>query len=125
MDKITPNISADPKTGKTSTGVKTTDPTREKKLKKACADFEALLTYNLLKTMRRTIPSGGVVPRSASRDTYEMMLDQHIADAVARKGQGMGLQKAIYERLAQKYLKNDSSSFDNASIKVVNKPAGE
>jgi Rod binding domain-containing protein len=54
-----------------------------------------------------------------------MMLDQHIADAVARKGQGMGLQKAIYERLAQKYLKNDSSSFDNASIKVVNKPAGE
>ncbi|MBA4396432.1 MAG: hypothetical protein C0394_03495, partial [Syntrophus sp. (in: bacteria)] len=47
---------------------------KEKKLKKVCADFEALLTYNLLKTMRRTIPSGGVVPRSASRDTYEMML---------------------------------------------------
>ncbi len=102
-----------------------TDPEKEKKLRKVCADFEALLTYNMLKTMRRTIPSGGIVPRSASRDTYEMMLDQHIADAVARKGQGMGLQKAIYEQLAQKYLKNDSSSSDNASIKAVNKPAGE
>ena len=74
------------------------DPEKEKKLKKVCADFEALLTYNLLKTMRRTVPSGGVVPRSASRDTYEMMLDQHIADAVTRKGQGIGLQKAIYEQ---------------------------
>lgn len=101
------------------------DPEKEKKLKKVCADFEALLTYNLLKTMRRTIPSGGAVPRSASRDTYEMLLDQHIADAVARKGQGMGLQKAIYERLAQQHRKNDSSSSDNASIKAVNRPAGE
>lgn len=102
-----------------------TDPKKEQKLKKVCADFEALLTYNLLKTMRRTIPSGGVIPRSASRDTYEMMLDQHIADAVARKGQGMGLQKALYDRLAQKVLKNDSSSSANASITVLNKPAGE
>jgi len=113
------------KIGNQSVAQAQTDPEKEKKLKKVCTDFEALLTYNLLKTMRRTIPSGGAVPRSTSRDTYEMMLDQHIADAVARKGQGMGLQKAIYERLAQKHLKNDSSSSDNPSIKVMNRPAGE
>lgn len=99
---------------------------KEKKLKKVCADFEALLTYNLLKTMRRTIPSGGAVPRSASRDTYEMMMDQHIADTVARKGQGIGLQKAICEQLAQKHLKNVSSSPGNASIDKVNQtPRGK
>jgi flagellar protein FlgJ len=105
MDKITPNMSADPIAGKTSTGVKKTDLAQEAKLKKACADFEAMLTYNLLKTMRRTIPSGGVVPRSDARETFEMLLDQHIADAVAVKGQGMGLQKALYEQLAHKNLK--------------------
>lgn len=102
-----------------------TNPEKEKKLRKVCADFEAMLTYNLLKTMRRTIPSGGVVPRSASRDTYEMLLDQHIADAVARKGQGTGLQKAVYDMLTKKHMKNDSSSPDSASIKAVNTTAGE
>lgn len=101
------------------------DPEKEKKLKKVCADFEALLTFNLLKTMRRTIPSGGIVPRSQSRETFEMMLDQHLADAVARKGQGMGLQKAVYDQLAQRYLINDSSSADNASIKTAGPPAKE
>jgi len=102
-----------------------TNPEKEKKLKKVCADFEALLTYNLLKTMRRTIPAGSAIPRSASRDTYDMMLDQHIADAVARKGQGIGLQKAVYDMLAKKHLKNDSSSLEHASIKAVSIPAGE
>jgi flagellar protein FlgJ len=99
MDKITPNMSADP-----ITGVKKTDPAQEAKLKKACADFESMLTYTLLKTMRRTIPSGGIVPRSDARETFEMLLDQHISDAVAVKGQGMGMQKALYEQLAPKYL---------------------
>ncbi|MFH1081238.1 MAG: rod-binding protein [Pseudomonadota bacterium] len=115
----------DPKTVKTSTEGKTADSAQETKLKKACADFEALLTYNLLKTMRRTIPSGGVIPRSSSRDTYEMMLDQYVAEAVARKGQGIGLQKAIYKQLAKTSQKDDSSSSDHASINVINKPSEE
>ena len=102
-----------------------TDPAKEKRLKKVCADFEALLTYNLLKTMRKTVPAGGAIPRTPSRDTYEMMMDQHIADAVARKGQGVGLQKAIYDQLVQKSLKNNSSSSGHASINMINRPAGE
>jgi flagellar protein FlgJ len=113
------------KIGNQNAAQRQTDPEKEKKLKKVCADFEALLTFNLLKTMRRTIPSGGVVPRSQSRDTYEMMLDQQIADAIARKGQGTGLQKAVYDMLAQRYLKNDSSSSDQAPIKTLAPAAGE
>jgi flagellar protein FlgJ len=98
------------------------EPEKEKKFRKTCADFEALLTYNLLKTMRRTIPAGGALPRSSSRDTYETMLDQHLADAVARKGQGVGLQKVLYDQLTKKYLKNDSSSSDNPSMRKTDKP---
>lgn len=113
------------KTGTRLAAQQPMDPEKEKKIKKVCADFEAMLTYNLLKTMRRTIPSGGVVPRSASRETYEMMLDQHIADSVARKGHGMGLQKAIYEQLVRRHRKSDSSSSDPASISSLNRPAGD
>lgn len=112
-------------TGKPQAAPRHTDPGKEKIIKKVCADFEAMLTYHLLKTMRRTIPSGGLVPRSASRDTYEMMLDQHIADAVARKGQGMGLQKAIYEQIVRRQHKTDSSSSNDSSITRLNKPAAD
>jgi peptidoglycan hydrolase FlgJ len=101
------------------------DPGKEKKLKKVCTDFDALLTYNLLKTMRRTVPAGGAIPRTSSRDTYEMMLDQKIAEVVAQKGQGKGLQKAIYDQITQRYNKNISSSPGNASINIINKPAGD
>lgn len=107
MDKITPNMSADPKTGKTSTGGKTTDPARETKLKKACADFESMLVYQLLKTMRQTIPKGGFLSGSHGKDTYEMMFDQKVADEVARKGQGLGLQKMLYNQISAQPLKKD------------------
>lgn len=90
----------------------------DKKLKKAAADFEALYTFNLLKTMRRTIPSGGLIPRSQARETYEMMLDQQIAEAVSRKGRGMGLKQAVYNELTRNYRKKDSSSTGQASINI-------
>ena len=41
-----------------------------KKLKKACADFEAILTYNLFKTMRQTIPTGGAINKITGKDTF-------------------------------------------------------
>jgi flagellar protein FlgJ len=107
MDKITPNISADSKTGKTSTGGKTTDPAREAKLKKACADFESMLVYQLLKTMRQTIPKSGLLSGSQGKDTYEMMFDQKVADELAKKGQGLGLQKMLYNQISKPYLKKD------------------
>ena len=99
------------------------DVGKDKKLRKACADFEALLTYHMLKTMRRTIPSGGAIPRSSSHDVYESMMDQHIADTISRKGQGVGLQKILYEQLSKKQHKNGSSSSADASINNVETPA--
>jgi flagellar protein FlgJ len=100
-------------------------PEKEKKLRKACADFEAMLTYNLLKTMRRTIPAGGTLPRSPSRESYETMMDQSIADTVARKSHGIGLQKVLYDQFMKQYRKNDSSLQGNASINMVDPPVDD
>lgn len=106
MEKIAPDKPADPITGKPSSG-QTMDPEREKKLKKVCADFESMLTYQLLKTMRQTIPKGGFIGPSHGKETYEMLMDQKIANDLAQKGQGLGLQKMLYNQMTQQIRKKD------------------
>lgn len=83
------------------------DPEKEKKLKKACADFEAMLVFQLLKTMRQTVPKNGYLKSSQGQQTYEMMLDQKIATDLAHKGEGLGLQKILYNQLNQQIRKTD------------------
>lgn len=80
---------------------------KEQKLKKACADFEAILVYQLLKTMRQTVPKGGFLSGSHGKDTFEMMLDQKLATDLAAKGNGLGLQKALYQQLTRQTQKKD------------------
>ena len=75
------------------------------KIKKACQDFEAIFTYYLLKNMRQTIPKSQNVASSASRDTYNMIMDQKIAEDFSRRGNGLGLQKMLYEQMTRNYTK--------------------
>jgi flagellar protein FlgJ len=105
MDEISTKIPANLETGKAGAGQTMMDPAREKKLKKACADFEAMLVFQLLKTMRQSIPKSGFLKPSQGKDIYEMMLDQKIADNLANKGQGLGLQKMLYNQITQQNLK--------------------
>jgi len=59
----------------------------------------------MMKTMRQTIPKSGFLNDTHGKATYEMMLDQKVAEAVANKGEGLGLQKILYNQLKAKYLK--------------------
>jgi len=80
---------------------------KTRQLKKACADFESLLIYNMLKTMRNTIPKSGLLNSFPGKDTYNMLIDQQMAADMARAGNGLGLQKILYEQLT-KSLNNKS-----------------
>lgn len=71
----------------------------DKKLRKACADFEAYFIYYMLKTMRESVPKGGVLGHAAGRDTYTMMMDQKIAESAAKRGDGLGLQKMLLDQM--------------------------
>lgn len=77
----------------------------EEKLRKACADFESLFVYQLLQTMRKTIPEGNS-GLSSGKDTYTMLFDQKIAEELSKKGEGMGLQTILYKQL-KKSLKQE------------------
>jgi flagellar protein FlgJ len=86
---------------------RTLDPEQDKKLKKACADFEAMMVFQLLKTMRQTIPQNGLLKSSQGKETYEMLMDQKISNDLASKGQGMGLQKILYNQITSQNFKKD------------------
>ena len=72
---------------------------KEGKLKKACADFESILVYYMFKAMRQSIPKSGYLKESPGKDTYNMMLDQKVAEELANKGKGAGLQNTLFEQL--------------------------
>jgi flagellar protein FlgJ len=105
MDPISSNINGGLLPGKARTTP--AQPEREAKLKKVCADFEAMLVFHMLKAMRQTIPQNGLFKPSQGRATFEMMLDQKIADEAARKGEGRGLQEALYGQLTRSAEKKD------------------
>ncbi|PKN10764.1 MAG: hypothetical protein CVU72_00080 [Deltaproteobacteria bacterium HGW-Deltaproteobacteria-7] len=72
-----------------------------KKLKKACADFESIFTYQLLKTMRKTIPENKNGLNNYGKGTYTMIIDQKLAENISAKGDGLGLQRVLYEQLTK------------------------
>jgi flagellar protein FlgJ len=73
---------------------------KEKKLKKACADFESVLVYQLFKSMRKTVPAGGLLDKSPGKDTYTMIMDQKVAEDMANRGDGLGIQKVLFNQLS-------------------------
>jgi len=74
---------------------------REKRLGKACADFESMFVFQLLQTMRKTIPKGGLFSdKSSWGSTYMLMFDQKVAEDLANRGGGIGLQKILFQQLA-------------------------
>ena len=75
------------------------------KIKKACKDFESIFTYYLLKTMRETVPKGANLGSSSGKDTYYMLMDQKVAEELSNKGNGLGLQKMLFEQLTKNYSK--------------------
>ena len=74
--------------------------TSEEKLKKACADFEAIFINYMLKTMRSTIPQSGT-NKFAGKDIYSTMIDQKVAEDLAKRGGGIGLQEMLLRQLGR------------------------
>ena len=69
----------------------------EEKLKKACADFESIFINYMLKTMRRAIPQNGT--NFPGKDIYSTMVDRKVAEDLAKRGGGIGLQEMLLRQL--------------------------
>ncbi len=73
---------------------------KDRKLRKSCADFEALFISYIFQTMRKTVPESTLTTRMPGKDTYTMIMDHKLSEDLARRG-GIGLQKVLYEQLKQ------------------------
>jgi len=73
------------------------------KLRKACADFEALFLHKLMQTMRKTIPKSGLLDGGLPEEIYTDMLDEKISETAASAGKGTGLGERLYQEMKRAY----------------------
>jgi len=69
-----------------------------KKQKKACRDFEALILNQMITRMRKGVPKSGLVDTSHAHEMYQSLHDQQLAAKMAESG-GIGLADIMYKQL--------------------------
>lgn len=77
---------------------------KDAELRDACRDFESIFIHMMLKEMRKTIPEGGFVEKSTASKMFEDMLDEEISKEIAKKDDGLGIAKMMYEQLKRQNL---------------------
>ena len=76
-------------------------PEEKKQLHKACTDFEALLTQQLLSTMRESsLAAEGLFEKSYGEKLFQSMADQKIAEQMATSG-GIGFGEMLFQQLTK------------------------
>lgn len=71
---------------------------KDEDLKKACKEFESVLTYQLLKTMRGSIEKCDLFHGGRGEEIYESFLDQELSKSVAGGGRS-SLAELLYQQL--------------------------
>ncbi|MDA8163833.1 MAG: rod-binding protein [Desulfobacteraceae bacterium] len=74
---------------------------KDMKLRKACADFEAIMLRQLLAAMRASVPQSGLLDGGDAAKMYQDMQDEQLASTLAH-GKGVGFGEALYRQLSRK-----------------------
>lgn len=82
-------------------------------LKSTSKDFESILVFKMLESMRSSIPKASLI-KSHSMDTYQSMLDQEMANEMA-KGKGVGLADMIFKQVSKLEEKKTQADSNKAS----------
>lgn len=69
-------------------------------LRQSTREFEALLLMEMLKSMRKSVPDGGLFEKDTSSELFRDMLDSETAKA-ATSGKGLGIGEAMYKQMAE------------------------
>jgi murein DD-endopeptidase MepM/ murein hydrolase activator NlpD len=88
-------------------------PDKDEQLKKACKEFESVFTYEMLKSMRRTVEKCDLFHGGQGEEIYESMLDQELSKKMA----GLGPQ-SLANLLYRKFHREEvgQSSAEDASL---------
>ena len=87
-----------------TTGLKgianSTDTLKERKLREACAGFEALMLKQILSLARQSVPKGGLVDGGYGEEMFQSIQDDQMTQKMAG-GNGVGFGDMLYRQLSQ------------------------
>lgn len=69
-------------------------------LKEVCRQFESIFLNYLLKSMRDTVPDGGMFKKGIASDIVQSMHDSALSEEIAKSG-GIGLAEQLYAQLSK------------------------
>jgi flagellar protein FlgJ len=72
------------------------------KLERAARELEAIVVTQLLSTMRRTVPDGGLLEKSATEDLFRSLLDGEMARVTGEKSP-FGLAKTVLAQFENRF----------------------
>ena len=84
----------------TTNQVKQANHDNPEELRKKCQEFEAIFARSLLKNMRATIPSDGVLEKNNDREIFEDLMDMEVANQISRKN-ALGIADLIFRQLSK------------------------
>jgi peptidoglycan hydrolase FlgJ len=73
---------------------------RNAELKKACKEFESVLTYQMLKSMRNTVDKCDLFSGGEGEEIYESLLDQELSQKITGSGSN-SLAELLYRQLSR------------------------
>ena len=76
------------------------DTLKERKLREACAGFEALMLKQILSLARQSVPKGGLVDGGYGEEMFQSIHDDQMAQKMAG-GKGLGFGDMLYRQLSQ------------------------
>ena len=88
-----------------SQSIKNDQQKKQAELKKAAKQFESLFLNYMLKSMRETVPKGGLFKEGIANDIYTSMFDSYLSEK-ASSHQSMGLANMIYKQLSGRLQMN-------------------
>jgi Rod binding domain-containing protein len=89
-------------TNNTKIGSQSVDELKKKndaKLKKVCADFEAIFVAQMLKSMRESVEKSDLFGDGFGSDMYQSMFDTQLSEKIAQ-GSGTGIGQILYKTMA-------------------------
>ena len=84
---------------------------RDRRLRKACKEFESVFTYQLLQSMRRTVQKCDLFHGGSEESMYESLLDQELSKSLTAKGD-RGLADLLYQQLSRKDAGSSNTNTD-------------
>lgn len=78
------------------------DMNKNGKLRKACAEFEAIILQKFLTMARESVPKSGLIDGGFAEDMYRSMHDKELAGQMSQ-GSGMGFGEMLYRQITAQY----------------------